>query len=132
MKYFCVVSHTHWDREWYMPLEWFKLKLVDLIDHLLATLEKYPAYIFHLDAQTVVLEDYLEYRPSRRETLRGTSPRAGWWWGLGICEMFLSDERRVHHPQPAGRAPHRRVFWKLRQGGLAADSSATSLSCRRS
>ena len=38
MKYFCVVSHTHWDREWYMPLEWFKLKLVDLIDHLLATL----------------------------------------------------------------------------------------------
>ena len=70
MKYFCVVSHTHWDREWYMPLEWFKLKLVDLIDHLLATLEKYPAYIFHLDAQTVVLEDYLEYRPSRRETLR--------------------------------------------------------------
>ena len=70
MKYFCVVSHTHWDREWYMPLERFKLKLVDLIDHLLATLEKYPAYIFHLDAQTVVLEDYLEYRPSRRETLR--------------------------------------------------------------
>lgn len=63
MKYFCVVSHTHWDREWYMPLERFKLKLVDLIDHLLATLEKYPAYIFHLDAQTVVLEDYLEYRP---------------------------------------------------------------------
>ena len=60
MKYFCVVSHTHWDREWYMPLEWFKLKLVDLIDHLLATLEKYPAYIFHLDAQTVVLEDYLD------------------------------------------------------------------------
>ena len=48
----------------------FKLKLVDLIDHLLATLEKYPAYIFHLDAQTVVLEDYLEYRPARRETLR--------------------------------------------------------------
>lgn len=89
MKYFCVVSHTHWDREWYMPLERFKLKLVDLIDHLLATLEKYPAFIFHLDAQTVVLEDYLEYRPSAGKRCGGTSPRAGWWWGLGICRMIF-------------------------------------------
>lgn len=70
MKHFCVVSHTHWDREWYMPLELFKLKLVDLIDRLLVTLENQPSYIFHLDAQTVVLEDYLEYRPSQRDALR--------------------------------------------------------------
>ncbi len=70
MKYFCVISHTHWDREWYMPFELFRLRLVDLIDRCLETLEKYPLFIFHLDAQTIVLEDYLEMRPDKKELLR--------------------------------------------------------------
>lgn len=69
-KVFCVISHTHWDREWYMPFEQFRLRLVDLMDNLLAVLEEYPEYIFHLDAQTVVLEDYLEIRPYRRDLLK--------------------------------------------------------------
>lgn len=63
----CVISHTHWDREWYMPLEQMRLRLVDLIDRCLALLEREPTYIFHLDAQTVVLEDYLAIRCDRRE-----------------------------------------------------------------
>lgn len=69
-KFYCVVSHTHWDREWYQPFEVFRRQLVDLLDHLQAIVERYPQYIFHLDAQTVVLEDYLEIRPHRRERLR--------------------------------------------------------------
>jgi alpha-mannosidase len=69
-KVFCVVTHTHWDREWYMPIEIFKLRLVDLLDRLIKTIEKYPEFIFHLDAQTVVLEDYLEIRPENRELLK--------------------------------------------------------------
>lgn len=70
MKDYCVISHTHWDREWYRPLEVFQLKLVDLIDHCIVTLQKYPDYIFHLDAQTIVLEDYLSIRPSKGEILK--------------------------------------------------------------
>lgn len=31
MKKFTVVSHTHWDREWYKPFEVFRIKLVRLI-----------------------------------------------------------------------------------------------------
>ena len=69
MKIYCVVSHTHWDREWYLPFEQFRMKLVDLIDRCLKTMEKYPEFIFHLDAQTVVLEDYLAVRPGRRSQL---------------------------------------------------------------
>lgn len=69
-KVFCVISHTHWDREWYKPYEEFRLKLVDLIDRLLKIIEKYPEYVFHLDAQTVVLEDYLEIHPGNREILK--------------------------------------------------------------
>lgn len=70
MKVFAVISHTHWDREWYMSLEGMRVRLVDLIDRCLVTLEKYPEYIFHLDAQTIVLEDYLEIRPHKRKELQ--------------------------------------------------------------
>ena len=27
-----IVSHTHWDREWYLTREQYRLRLVDLID----------------------------------------------------------------------------------------------------
>lgn len=66
---YCIISHTHWDREWYLPLEQFKMRLVDLIDNLLDILDEYPDYRFHLDAQTIVLEDYLSVKPDRRQTL---------------------------------------------------------------
>jgi mannosylglycerate hydrolase len=66
-----VVSHTHWDREWYFTREQFRLRLVDLIDRVLELLETEPRFrYFHLDGQTIVLEDYLEVRPERREDLR--------------------------------------------------------------
>lgn len=70
MKRYCIISHTHWDREWYLPLENFRMRLIDLIDHLLDILETEPKYRFHLDAQTIVLEDYLEIRPHKKELLR--------------------------------------------------------------
>lgn len=69
-KTLAVISHTHWDREWYLPFEKFRIKLVDLIDRLLIILKKYPEYRFHLDAQTVVLEDYLELRPANKALLK--------------------------------------------------------------
>jgi hypothetical protein len=65
-----VVSHTHWDREWYLPFQKFRMKLVDLIDGLLEILDTEPTYrYFTLDGQTIVLEDYLEVRPENRERL---------------------------------------------------------------
>lgn len=67
---FAVISHTHWDREWYTPFENFRLRLVDLIDRLLKIIEKDSSYIFHLDAQTVVLEDYLEIKPENEKLLK--------------------------------------------------------------
>ncbi|HET8646676.1 MAG TPA: alpha-mannosidase, partial [Vicinamibacteria bacterium] len=65
-----VVAHTHWDREWYLTHEQFRLRLVDLCDRVLDLLEADPAFTFHLDGQTVVLEDYLEIRPQQEERLR--------------------------------------------------------------
>ncbi len=66
-----LVSHTHWDREWYLPFQQFRFKLVRLIDRLLDILDNIPNYAhFMLDGQTVVLEDYLEIRPEREAALR--------------------------------------------------------------
>ncbi len=63
-----VISHTHWDREWYMPFEKHRLKLVRLMDSLLELLDRDSEFkSFHLDGQTIVLEDYLQVRPDRRE-----------------------------------------------------------------
>ena len=62
-----VVSHTHWDREWYLPFEAFRARLVRTMDALLDLLDRDPEYRhFVLDGQTVPLDDYLEIRPERR------------------------------------------------------------------
>ncbi|HIE08687.1 MAG TPA: hypothetical protein EYP65_02430, partial [Armatimonadetes bacterium] len=56
-----VVSHTHWDREWYSTFQQFRMRLVALIDKLLDILERDENFRhFVLDGQTVVVEDYLE------------------------------------------------------------------------
>ena len=65
-----IISHSHWDREWYLPLERHKMKLLDLIDTNMELFDKDPGfYSFHLDGQTIVLDDYLEIRPEKREEL---------------------------------------------------------------
>ncbi len=65
-----IISHTHWDREWYMSFEQHRMRLVELMDSLIVKMENDDAYCyFHLDGQTIIVEDYLEIRPSMRERL---------------------------------------------------------------
>ncbi|RLC79422.1 MAG: hypothetical protein DRI61_07965, partial [Chloroflexi bacterium] len=35
-----VVPHTHWDREWYLPFERYRYRLVKLVDKLLEILRR--------------------------------------------------------------------------------------------
>jgi alpha-mannosidase len=68
---FLVVPHTHWDREWYLPLEVFRLRLGAIVDGVLDTLERDPSFTsFTLDGQAIVLEDYVEVRPENEARLR--------------------------------------------------------------
>lgn len=67
-----IISHSHWDREWYMPLERHKMKLLNLIDDNMELFASDPEFkSFHLDGQTIVLDDYLEICPDKREQLEG-------------------------------------------------------------
>lgn len=71
MKTLHVISHTHWDREWYLTFQQFRLKLVHLIDKLLDILAEDPDFkYFMLDGQTIVLDDYLQMRPEKEAVLR--------------------------------------------------------------
>ena len=67
---YCVISHTHWDREWYVPFEQFRTRLAAVLDIVLDLLDREAEYVFHLDGQTVVIEDYLEIRPSVRKRVQ--------------------------------------------------------------
>ena len=58
-----VVPHTHWDREWYEPLEVYRFQLVKVVDRLLEVLDTDPGFRhFNFDGQTAAIEDYLEVR----------------------------------------------------------------------
>lgn len=103
MRTLFLVSHTHWDREWYAPFQVFRARLVQCIDQLLHIFETDPAYAhFMLDGQTIVLEDYLEARPDREQTLRKLVAAGkldvGPWYVLP--DMFLvSGEALVRNLQ---------------------------------
>ena len=92
---------THWDREWYQPFQEYRRWLVELIDELIDLMEQDPDYTcFHLDGQTVVLEDYLEIRPERREQLlkllKERRLLAGPWYNLPD-EWLISGESFVRN-----------------------------------
>jgi alpha-mannosidase len=68
---YLVVPHTHWDREWYLPFEQFRLRLGAVVDGVLDALEADPSFTsFTLDGQAIVLEDYAEVRPENESRLR--------------------------------------------------------------
>ncbi|MEN8254917.1 MAG: glycoside hydrolase family 38 C-terminal domain-containing protein [Verrucomicrobiota bacterium] len=65
------ISNTHWDREWRFSMQKVRYNLVDMMDTLLDIFEQDPEYKhFHLDSQTIPLEDYLEIRPEKEERIR--------------------------------------------------------------
>ena len=98
-----IVPHTHWDREWYLPFQVFRIRLVALLDQLLPLLEADLAFArFLLDGQTAVLDDYLAVRPeaSPRLARLATSGRlqVGPWMIL-MDEFMVSGETLVRDLQ---------------------------------
>src|SRR5699024_7149480 len=54
-----------------MPYEQHHMRLIQLIDDLLEIFEKDPDFdSFHLDGQMIILEDYLQVRPEKKEDLQ--------------------------------------------------------------
>jgi mannosylglycerate hydrolase len=108
-----IVSHTHWDREWYHPAERFRQRLVALVDELIDD-PPIARESFLLDGQAIVLEDYLAVRPDRAlrldALLREGKLEAGPWYvladelipgGEALIRNLLAGARvlRRHHAE---------------------------------
>jgi len=94
-----VISHTHWDREWYLTFQQFRMRLVDLVDNLLELLEHDEDFkYFNFDGQTIVLEDYLEIKPQNEAKLRKYIQEGrilvGPWYQLND-EFLVSGESTI-------------------------------------
>jgi len=96
-----VVSHTHWDREWYLPFESFRLRLVQVVDRLLDLLESgRDFHHFVLDGQTAALDDYLEIRPeaaTRVKALVESGRLSIGPWTILPDEFLVSGEATVRN-----------------------------------
>jgi mannosylglycerate hydrolase len=94
-----LVSHTHWDREWYLPVERFRQRLVALVDELIDDPPR-DGESFLLDGQAIVLDDYARVRPDRAvalaELLRAGRLEAGPWFVLAD-ELIPSGEALVRN-----------------------------------
>lgn len=96
-----VISHTHWDREWYQDFQGYRRRLVHQTDALLDLLENRPDFrSFLMDGQTCWLSDYLEIRPGQRERLtrhlrRGRIDMGPWF--VMPDELLLSGESLVRN-----------------------------------
>ena len=91
-----IVSHTHWDREWYQTFSRFRVNLADVVGKILDTLTNDPDFKhFILDGQSAVLEDYLEAVPADRDRVRRLMARGalavGPWYILPD-EFLVSGE----------------------------------------
>ena len=65
------ISNTHWDREWRFSARRTQYMLGYMLDMLLDILDKNPDYKhFHLDSQTMPIQDYLEVYPEKKEKLK--------------------------------------------------------------
>lgn len=64
-----VVSHSHWDREWYMPLINHQFKLVDLFDGIIRASKDEKFIQFQMDGHYLPIEDYLQIKPENREII---------------------------------------------------------------
>jgi len=94
-----VVSHTHWDREWYLPAARFRQLLVALVDELIDDPPMGGAS-FLLDGQMSVIEDYLAVKPEREVALMALLARgsieAGPWYVLAD-ELIPGGEALVRN-----------------------------------
>ena len=116
-----LVPHTHWDREWYEPFQVFRMRLVELVDQLLDSMEADPRLAFTLDGQLATIDDYLEVRPEHRERivrLIAEGRLAIGPWQILMDEFLVSGEtilrnlelgwhaaERLGHAMPVGYLP---------------------------
>ena len=98
-----IISHSHWDREWYLPFEKHRVKLIELMDNAMELFEKDERYPnFHLDGQTIVLDElYLDISPGEPRRTEKICAQEGRFhvgpWYILQDEFLTSGEAAVRN-----------------------------------
>ena len=64
------ITHVHWDREWYWPVEKYRFRLFEVFEAMKQCLDRDDYHSFWFDGQMVFLEDYLDARPQDKELVQ--------------------------------------------------------------
>ncbi|PWJ92086.1 alpha-mannosidase/mannosylglycerate hydrolase [Oceanotoga teriensis] len=96
-----IITHTHWDREWYVSNQLLRHRLINMMDSFLNEIENEKDFkYFMLDGQLIVLEDYLELRPEKKDLLlnmiRNGKIIIGPWYILPD-EFLISGEALIRN-----------------------------------
>ena len=118
------VLSTHWDREWYQNFQDYRNRLVRLFDSTLKGMDdgvlRGP---FQTDGQAIILEDYLEVRPEKRELLERRASEGmlviGPWYVLPD-EFLVSGESIIRNIR-MGRQIARDFGTEPSKAGFACD-----------
>ncbi len=97
-----LLSNSHWDREWYMSHEKYLARLVPLMDRLVNIMKTQPDYIFVMDGQYAMLEDYLAIRPEATDHIKAWMAegrlKVGPWYTQPL-ETLISGEAMIRNLQ---------------------------------
>ena len=64
-----IISHTHWDREWFLDSKYTSEWLITFFNSLFSILKKEIGYTFVLDGQSLIVEDFFkELRRQKRDS----------------------------------------------------------------
>jgi mannosylglycerate hydrolase len=118
-----VVTHTHFDREWYLPFESFRWRLTHIVDDVLqrirdSTNSSTAAGQFRhflLDGTVAPLLDYLEVRADpaiREKVIRATNSRQ-----LGVGPWFVQPDEFLVGGESLVRNLHLGLSEMSRMGG---------------
>jgi len=103
----CIVSHSHWDREWRYSLWETRFWLLDWFDELIPLIEEGKMAGFVTDGQAAPVLDYLEVRPEMTDRVKklvsAGKLEIGPW-------LYLPDEYPVD-----GEALVRNLVWGHRK-----------------
>lgn len=118
------VLSTHWDREWYQPFQHYRYRLVQLLDHIFSGWQDGRLCgPFQTDGQAIVLEDYLEVRPERRneaeQLVKAGQLVLGPWYVMPD-EFLVSGESLIRNLR-MGRAVARQFGGQPSNAGFICD-----------
>ena len=118
------VLSTHWDREWYQTFQDYRYRLVQLLDRVISGWERGELRgPFQMDGQAILLEDYLEIRPERKQQVeqlvREGRFKVGPWYVLPD-EFLVSGESLIRNLR-LGREAARRMGAQPSDAGFLCD-----------